>query len=328
MSKKTVIGASTKMTFGAAAVVLLFVAAPVSAEFRLERRLALEAKGIFALEADGGSVVLTGDSTSGALVTITSRRDDIDRFYDFQFAESAGSVRVTAKRRGLTGFLFGGWLGASPRFVVHVPRTTAIDINTSGGPITASGLAANARVRTSGGPIDIADIEGNVDGHTSGGPIDLRKIAGNVIAHTSGGSIEITDVGGNARVDTSGGPIDIDGVTGDLYADTSGGGVDIRRAGGRVEAHSSGGPVSVGFATGNSRGGILSTSGGGVHAEIDPAVKLSIDASTSGGGVTSDVPVTTVGAISRQALRGDINGGGALLRLRSSGGGIRISAVR
>ena len=104
--------------------------------------------------------------------------------------------------------------------------------------------------------------------------------------------------------------------------------MDIRRAGGRVEAHSSGGPVSVGFATGNSRGGILSTSGGGVRAQIDPAVKLSIDASTSGGGVTSDVPVTTVGAISRQALHGDINGGGALLRLRSSGGGIRISAVR
>jgi hypothetical protein len=56
------------------------------------------------------------------------------------------------------------------------------------------------------------------------------------------------------------------------------------------------------------------------------SVKASIDAHASGGGVNSDVPVTIQGKVESDSLRGDMNGGGPLLRLRSSGGGVRISA--
>ena len=103
----------------------------------------------------------------------------------------------------------------------------------------------------------------------------------------------------------------------------------VRGAGGRVEAHSSGGPVTVRFAAGNNRGGVLSTSGGGVRTELDPSVALTIDASSSGGSVDSDFRVTVQGSQTRRrhSLRGDINGGGAMLRLRSSGGGVRITGI-
>ena len=57
---------------------------------------------------------------------------------------------------------------------------------------------------------------------------------------------------------------------------------------------------------------------------MDPGVGLEIDASTSGGSVDTDLPVTVRGSISKPALRGQLNGGGNRLRLRSSGGGIRI----
>jgi hypothetical protein len=36
------------------------------------------------------------------------------------------------------------------------------------------------------------------------------------------------------------------------------------------------------------------------------------------------VPVTIQGKIARDSLRGEMNGGGPLLRLRSSGGSVRI----
>jgi hypothetical protein len=42
--------------------------------------------------------------------------------------------------------------------------------------------------------------------------------------------------------------------------------------------------------------------------------------------VSCDLPVTVVGERDRSALRGELNGGGAVLRARTSGGGIRISA--
>jgi len=51
-------------------------------------------------------------------------------------------------------------------------------------------------------------------------------------------------------------------------------------------------------------------------------VHVNVDASTSGGSVSSDFPVPTSG--DHQNLRAAINGGGPLLQLRTSGGGINI----
>jgi DUF4097 and DUF4098 domain-containing protein YvlB len=114
-------------------------------------------------------------------------------------------------------------------------------------------------------------------------------------------------------------------VTGDVAADTSGGGIDVSEAGGKVTADTSGGPIAVRFAAGNAKGGSLESSGGGITITVDPAAKLTLDAESSGGSVSCDLPVTVVGERERSELRGDLNGGGALLRARTSGGGIRIS---
>jgi DUF4097 and DUF4098 domain-containing protein YvlB len=309
-------------------VVLLLAcgfAADAWADFKVDRRLSLAPGGTFTLETDVGNVVVIGDSTSGAQVTLTSQQD-LDEHYDIRFEEVERGVRVTVKRRGFR-FWNGGWWGNRTHFDIHVPTKTTVRVNTSGGSIDASRLAGPVDVHTSGGSVRVEDVDGSVEGTTSGGGIRMRALRGNVIAHTSGGGINITDVRGSLRADTSGGGIDIDTVTGDLEASTSGGGVDIRGAGGRVRAHSSGGPVMVRFVSGNARGGELSSSGGGVRAEVDPAVALSIDASSSGGGVTADVPVTVQGRISKDSLRGDLNGGGAVLRMRSSGGGVRIMSA-
>jgi hypothetical protein len=303
---------------------LSFSSVPASADFRLERQLPLDPGGTFVLDAAVGSVVIRGDSTSGANVTITSRRDDVNDRFDIDFVSSPGSAGVTIKRKGTWLNGFGDWGRGGLQVTVHVPRDVSADLRTSGGSIDAAALK-NARVRTSGGSLTVADVTGDLDGHTSGGSIDVRQIHGRASVETSGGRIEATDISGSLLAHTSGGSIRIANVAGDINAETSGGGVDIRGAGGHVQAHSSGGSLSVGFARGNNRGGDVSTSGGSVQAEVDPAVSLTIDASTSGGSVTADVPVTVQGEIGRRRLQGHLNGGGELLRLHTSGGSIRIA---
>jgi hypothetical protein len=318
----------TKMLL-ALAVGISLLATPAWADFKVERRLALAPGGTFTLDADVGSVTLTGDSTSGAMVTVTSRRDDFNELFDLRFDEGPGGATVTAKRRGgwVRGFWNGDWFGDNTQFIVHVPAMTTVMIKTSGGSVDVTQLNGRLTARTSGGSLRAEGIGGPVEGTTSGGSIRMRDVGGDTIARTSGGSIDIGGVRGSLQASTSGGGIDIDTVSGDLRASTSGGSVDVRGAGGRVEAHTSGGPVTVRFAAGNKSGGELTTSGGGVRTEVDPGVALTIDASSSGGSVQSDLPVTVQGT-TRNSLRGDINGGGALLRLRSSGGGVRISAMR
>jgi hypothetical protein len=313
----------------AVSVGAVLLATPAWADFKMERRLALEPGGTFTLESDVGGVIVSGDSTSGATVTITSRRDDFEKLFDLRFEETASRVTVTVKRQGswLKGFWNGDWFPDNTQFVIRVPGRTTVSIATAGGSIEATRLAGRLDLRTSGGSLRAEAIEGAVDGNTSGGSIRMRDVGGDVVARTSGGSIDIVGVRGSLKATTSGGGVDIDGVAGELYASTSGGGVQISGAGARVEAHSSGGPVTVRFVPGNNRGGVLSTSGGGVRTEIDPRVALTIDASSSGGNVVADVPVTVQGRIDKDSLHGDLNGGGALLRLRSSGGGVRITAA-
>jgi len=308
---------------------VLFVAAPAWADFRLDRKLALAPGGAFSLRTDAGAVRVVGDSASGVVVSVTSTRNNLDSYMDFAFEAEPGMASVSGVwRKWRVSGWFDQWRSArNLRFDVHVPRDTEVTVYTAGGPIHVSALVGPVYLRTSGGAVQVQDLAGDLEARTSGGPVRVERVAGTVSATTSGGAINVAAVGGHVRASTSGGSITIDATRGDVQARTSGGAIRVRQAGGRVEARTSGGPVAVDFATGNGQGGMITTSGGGVTAAVDPASALSIDASTSGGRVSSDLSLTVRGGFARNELRGDLNGGGSTLRLRTSGGPIRISAA-
>ena len=310
---------------------LSLAAPPAHADFRLEREMTLAPGGKFVLDSSLGKVVLVGDSPAGARIVITSERDRLDERFDFRFEETTGLAKVTIARKGgwLSSFFDGGWFrGLGARIEIHVPHATTLELGTSGGGIDVSQLRGDAVLSSSGGGVRAADVEGRIDASSSGGGVDLERITGDVVAESSGGGIDAAQIDGAVRAESSGGGVALTGIHGDVRAESSGGGVRVREAHGRVEATSSGGPVSVAFAAGNDRGGDIDSSGGGVDVEIDPRVSLSLDASASGGSVHCDLPVTVQGRLSRSSVHGHLNGGGAALRVSSSGGGVRIGAGR
>lgn len=303
---------------------ILTLGMPALAQTRIERDLDLQSGGKFILDTDAGSVEIVGGSGSGARVVITSDRDDFESMYDVKFEESPGQVKVEVDKKGS----FTKWFKSSGRtkFVIEVPEATEVDIDTSGGSITAKNLNAQTRLDTSGGAIRASNIGGELLADTSGGSITIEEVDGDVNADTSGGGISITGVRGDVRADTSGGGITIGDVTGNIDADTSGGSIKVEQAGGYVRADSSGGPIRVSFSPGNSAGGTMSTSGGGITVEIDSGSNFDIDAHSSGGAVTFDVPVTVQGQVSKTSVKGKVGSGGELLKLRTSGGGIKIKS--
>jgi DUF4097 and DUF4098 domain-containing protein YvlB len=305
----------------------LFALAPLSAsaEFRVERTLKLDPGGRFVLDTDMGSVTVTGTSASGARLLITSRRRDLDELLRFSFREDLGSVSVTARRKHGRFFGWVNWGGDSVHWEVQVPAQTELDIDTSGGGIKIAGLRSDAKLDTSGGRIEVRDHAGELEGHTSGGGIKLERIRGRMRVETSGGGIDGIELDGPIGAETSGGSVRLDRVSGDIRAHSSGGGIYIRDAGGRVEANTSGGGIEASFTRGNARGGSLETSGGGIEVSLDPSVGLRIDA--SGNSVRADLPITVHGSISRGKLQGILGSGGELLRLRTSGGGVRIQGL-
>ena len=76
---------------------------------------------------------------------------------------------------------------------------------------------------------------------------------------------------------------------------------------------------------GNSRGGTLATSGGGIEVTVDPGADLAIEA--SGNAVRTDLPIAVHGEISRGSLSGTLGKGGNTLRLHTSGGSVRIQSL-
>jgi len=297
--------------------------APVLADNRLEKDLKLEPGGQFTLQTDAGKVTLVASDEPGVHIVVTSKRKDLDEILTFRFNESPGSATVTARNKHKFN-IFSGWHDRV-EWEVRVPAQTRVSIDTSGGAIDVTGLRDAAHLETSGGGIHVRDHSGNLDCDTSGGGITLTDIKGTVRAETSGGGVHAKGIDGSIHAESSGGSIELAGVTGDIDADTSGGGIRITDAGGKVRADTSGGGIEATFSRGNSNGGTLETSGGGIEVKLDSDADLSIEA--SGNAVRTDLPLRVRGEISRGSLSGTLGKGGNLLRLHTSGGSVRIQGL-
>lgn len=297
-------------TFFLAAIALfaLGAAQPASADFRLEKTLAIAPGGLLDLQTDSGRVDVRGTDRTDVHVLVTSDRDDIEDRFEFRFEERGDGLEIRVRKRG-TWMRHGFNRSESLQFEIEVPWHTNLELATSGGRISARDLDGAATVKTSGGRIEVQDITGDV------------------YAATSGGSISAERIGGRADLDTSGGSITVEEVAENVRADTSGGSISIRGAGGRVDADTSGGSVTAYFEAGNGQGGSLSTSGGRITAYVDPDEALDIEASSSGGGVNVDIPIMVQGKISRSSIRGQLNGGGPTLSLHTSGGGVSVKSL-
>jgi DUF4097 and DUF4098 domain-containing protein YvlB len=299
----------------------LLFAAPIVLQAKIERTVektfTVQPDGTLRVETSGGGIKVDPGAGNTVKILVKQRiaaatdaeADEILKNLTLTLEQQGNDVIAIAKYEGertSSWFHFGSWPPVQCEFIVTVPATYNVDLRTSGGGISVGDLTGAVVARTSGGGLRFGRITGTVDGHTSGGGISLEECTGDVKVHTSGGGIHLGPVGGNAQVHTSGGGISIKGIAG------------------VVNAHTSGGPIDVAFA-GPLKGDCeFSTSGGGITVHVDPKSDFNLDARTSGGGVRCQVPLTVVGEIKSSHVSGKVNAGGHELKLRTSGGGIRV----
>jgi DUF4097 and DUF4098 domain-containing protein YvlB len=238
--------------------------------------------------------------------------DEIMQKVDLTIEQRGNEVVATAVSRNTAGFHFGWSHDVHIDFIVTVPASASVNLKTSGGDIEVGDLGGSVRAHTSGGEIKLGKIVGDIDASSSGGDVELDEGHGAVKLSTSGGNVTAGRLGGPSSLRTSGGDIKVDSVENTLDADTSGGNV---RAGfeGALKGDCS-----------------LATSGGEVKATVGPSVGFHLDAKTSGGDVNAAGVTITIdrGGMGKSTLSGDVNGGGPLLRLRTSGGDIDVITRR
>jgi DUF4097 and DUF4098 domain-containing protein YvlB len=114
---------------------------------------------------------------------------------------------------------------------------------------------------------------------------------------------------------------------GKVDARNSGGKIEVNEARDVVLAHTSSGPISLGLGAQPKADSRLKVSAGDIKVTLPRSVALDLDAESSGGKVVTAIPVaaTVSGGQQPGALQGKINGGGPMLSLRASSGGMRLN---
>src|SRR3954447_7350915 len=273
-------------------------------------------------------------------VTVTVPRD-----IDLVKIETEGGEIVTT---GISGRLEAESGGGS----IHLDDIGgAISAETGGGGIDVGNVGGELTVRTGGGSIHIGSAKGKVVAEsgggnvvlvsgaqgaslqTGGGSIHVDKCTGQVKAETGGGSIELGDVGGGASMETGGGSLKLTSATGMVRAQTGGGSIELF---GVPSAHveTGAGTITAKFiASSTASDSQLETGVGDITVYLAPSMHVTLRASieaASGHRITSDFPDFKVSSEGGQwepkliSAEGSLNGGGPVLKIRTTMGNIYI----
>ncbi|MEX0720495.1 MAG: hypothetical protein WD059_07490 [Balneolaceae bacterium] len=262
------------------------------------------------VQTSGGSIKVIGSSNGEVSVEMYVRHrgkyiapgeaklDD----YEIDISQSGNTIKAISKRESR-----GGWIwnrdGYSISFIVYTPNETRTRLKTSGGSLTAKNLTGSQELRTSGGSITTEGIVGKQLLKTSGGSINITDTQGEVEANTSGGRIIAKSVVGGMDARTSGGSITLEGMEGNVSAKTSGGSIraEILSPHDFIELRTSGG--SIGITVPKENGYTLDLDGSRVRTEL----------------------INFNGESERDEIRGKMNGGGTVVRAKTSGGSVTMN---
>jgi Putative adhesin len=150
--------------------------------------------------------------------------------------------------------------------------------------------------------------QGRLDLHTNDGSIRLADFKGDMRIRSGDGGQDLQNLEGSLQAQAGDGHISVAGRFDNLDLHTGDGRIEARiRAGSRVS-------TSWGFHTGD----------GSIRLELPPDFGADVDAHSGDGHISFDMPITVSGSLSRNNVRGKLNGGGGILRLRSGDGSIYV----
>jgi TonB family protein len=216
---------------------------------------------------------------------------------------------------------------------------------TGGGHINVGNITGNASLHTGGGHIRAGEIGGRADLDTGdGGNITVRSAAATVAVRTGGGQIDFGEVRGSVRAQTGGGGIRMTYVAGPLEVETSGGSICLTRVAGSVRATTADGTITAWINPDALSGGAvrlagasqLSSGSGDIIVFLPRNLAATIDATVESGGengiqADSSLPIIIQRGGARESgsarATGVLNGGGALLRLKTTDGKIRLRYI-
>ena len=184
----------------------------------------------------------------------------------------------------------------------------------------------NAEIAMSHGDLEMGDLEGNLDLTNSHGDVEVNSVSGEYLnIQLSHGDVELGAA--SARVvslHNSHGDLEVGELfTKELKATNSHGDLSMRiKEGGTMELLNSHGGVELEMST--AVGGSIRNSHGDIDISTGSGAAMTLD--LQGSSVSVDRSMSFEGTSTSKKVEGTINGGGPLLKARTSHGSIEISS--
>ena len=163
--------------------------------------------------------------------------------------------------------------------------------------------------------------------HTGDGSIALDDpLSGNFDLSSGDGRVILHGTKGRIHVSGGDGEVAADSIDGDFYAHTGDGRVSVEGRLDLVDVRTGDGHVDVTARPGSQLASDwnLETHDSSLDLLIPRDLKAELDARTGDGRIRFDLPVTVGGRLDSHVIRGLLNGGGPMLRLRTGDGPLTL----
>lgn len=294
MSRSAIIGARA---------LVVFVAAPALAAVQevetIDRSFNVQAiPEIVVRNADGRTTLGAHD---GPEVRVRAVKEVRRAGSAAEAEEAAARVSVLVGQTGNridveTKYPKQGFPWPGPQVYVHIEVTAPVhsnlDVDSVDGPLTVEGFQGHLMLESVDGNLVVENCGGRIDAHSVDGDLELRHITGAVDAQTVDGELSL-DVEGTTTV---------------------------------VQAASSDGDLVIVVQPGSTMEGDWSirTADGSIRLELPEGFGAELDVGTDDGDIEIGHPLKLEGKTSRNQLRGELYGGGHVLKIRTSDGSVEI----
>ncbi|OQX53543.1 MAG: hypothetical protein B5M54_06735 [Candidatus Aminicenantes bacterium 4484_214] len=229
--------------------------------------------------------------------------------------ENAARVNIEVKKEGNTVSI-----------ITRYPKSPFRNLNVSVNYRLSIPDKASLRVKSVSGDVTCTEIGGFLNLNTVSGDITVEKAVDGVDLNAVSGDIKVDQVAGDTEVKTVSGEIEIGQLEGSVEATSVSGDIrlgDVSQAY-RVKVSTLSGDVE--YSGDLNPKGIysLKTHSGNLAMWLPSGSRFDLEASTFSGNIQSDFEITMSGEISPKKIKGQVNGGGAELALKTFSGDIKL----
>lgn len=194
---------------------------------------------------------------------------------------------------------------------VSLPQQLAagLKISDASGDIRVTGIAMK--------DLNVTNMSGNMDlQDCTGGALIAELMSGNMtVRNADFTSVDADCQSGNVRIDNKNGPINVQNTSGIIDITAVSGAIDAGNTSGNIDISLSGQQVAA------IKAGVTS---GNITLRLNQQAAFTLDARTSSGNVGCDFDILVSGGIDRNIIKGDCNGGGALVKLSVDSGNVNV----